>query len=214
MRSPISGRSALALTLLAAASLTLAGCGGKATPSGGTPTGAATTATTPAQTTPAQTTPTKTTLPQTTPATSSGWTSGPITVDHSVPVPPVPVLVGIRTAAHSAEGYDRITFDFSGPLPGYRVGYVDKVTQDGSGLPVTAPGRRYLQIRFEPAQAHQDNGTVTVTPRSRKLDYPMMRGYVISGDFEAVLTIAIGLDDVVGYRVGELPGRVYVDVAA
>lgn len=24
----------------------------------------------------------------------------------------------------------------------------------------------------------------------------------------------LGLDDVVGYRVGELPGRVYIDVAA
>jgi len=42
----------------------------------------------------------------------------------------------------------------------------------------------------------------------------MMKGFAISGDFEAVLTIAIGLDDVVGFRVGELPGRIYVDVAA
>ena len=49
------------------------------------------------------------------------------------------------------------------------------------------------------------------------LDHPMLRGYVITGDFEAVLNVALGLDDVVGFRVGEIPGapgRVYVDVAA
>jgi hypothetical protein len=28
------------------------------------------------------------------------------------------------------------------------------------------------------------------------------------------VSIALGLDDEAGYRVGELPGRVYVDVAA
>jgi hypothetical protein len=26
--------------------------------------------------------------------------------------------------------------------------------------------------------------------------------------------VVLGLDDVVGYRVGELPGRIYIDVAA
>jgi len=34
------------------------------------------------------------------------------------------------------------------------------------------------------------------------------------GDYEGYVSIALGLDDVVGYRVGELPGRIYVDVAA
>ena len=44
-----------------------------------------------------------------------------------------------------------------------------------------------------------------------------VKAYAISGDFEGVLTVHLGLDDVVGYRVGELPGepgRIYVDVAA
>jgi hypothetical protein len=44
----------------------------------------------------------------------------------------------------------------------------------------------------------------------------MLRGYAIVGDFEGYVSVALGLDDVVGFRVGELaePNRVYVDVAA
>ncbi|TNH31136.1 hypothetical protein FHG89_04030 [Micromonospora orduensis] len=127
----------------------------------------------------------------------------------------MPTLLRIRSATHA--GYDRITFDFVGALPGYEVRYVDKVVEDGSGRTVTMPGRRYVQIRFEPAQAHSDSGDTAVTPRRMPLGYPMLRGYVINGDFEAVLSVALGLDDVVAFRVGEIPGtpgRIYVDVAA
>jgi hypothetical protein len=42
----------------------------------------------------------------------------------------------------------------------------------------------------------------------------MIEAYAVTGDFEAVVTVVLGLDDVVAYRVGELPGRIYVDVAA
>jgi len=79
---------------------------------------------------------------------------------------------------------------------------------------VQVPGRRWLLISFRPAQAHDESGNPTVTPRLVELGYPMLRGYAVVGDFEAVLSVALGLDDVVGYRVGELPGRIYLDVAA
>jgi hypothetical protein len=144
------------------------------------------------------------------------WTSGPTVVNRTVAVPPVPRLLGIRSAAHP-EGYDRVTFDFQQTLPGYEVRYVDEVIADGSGEPVDVPGRRFLQITFRPAQAHDDSGTQSVTPRSKTLNYPMLEAYAITGDFEGVLTVVLGLDDVVGYRVGELPGqpgRIYIDVAA
>jgi hypothetical protein len=144
---------------------------------------------------------------------ASAWTSGPTTVKRTVAVPPVPVLRGIRSAAHPEPGFDRIVFDFSGPLPGYEIKYVDRVVADGSGQAVTVPGRRYLQVRFEPAQAHTNEGTATVE-RTATFNYPMMRGYALAGDFEGVVTIAIGLDDVVGYRVGELTDRIYIDVSA
>jgi hypothetical protein len=147
----------------------------------------------------------------------SAWTSGPLTVTHNPAVPPVPQLLRIRSAAHPDEGYDRIVFDFPGALPGYTVRYVDEVREDPSDRLVNMPGRRFLLIVFTPAQAHTDEGEALVSPRRKTLDYPMMRGYVLVGDFEGYVSVAIGLDDVVGYRVGELPGqpgRIYLDVAA
>jgi hypothetical protein len=147
--------------------------------------------------------------------TAAGWTTGPLAVNRSVPVPPVPTLLRIRSAAHS--GYDRITFDFADQLPGYQVRYVDKVIEDGTGRTVAMPGRRYLQIRFEPAQAHSDSGDTAVTPRSATVGSPMLRGYAINGDFEGVVNVALGLEDAVAFRVGEIsgtPARIYVDVAA
>jgi hypothetical protein len=144
----------------------------------------------------------------------SDWTSGQTSVTRDIAVPPVPQLVGIRSAAHPDEGYDRIVFDFTGQLPGYTVRYVDEVREDGSDLPVAMPGRRYLLVVFTPAQAHTDAGQALIAPLRKDLDYPMMRGYVLVGDFEGYVSVAIGLDDVVGYRVGELPGRIYLDVAA
>lgn len=132
-------------------------------------------------------------------------------------MPPVPQLLRIRSAAHPDEGYDRIVFDFARELPGYEIRYVDEVRQDGSGNLVTMPGRRFLQVRFHPAQAHTDAGAPLVSPTRDTFDHPMLRGYVLVGDFEGYVTVALGLDDVVGFRVGELPGtpgRIYVDVAA
>jgi hypothetical protein len=180
---------------------------------GGPTTAAPTTGAPPAATTSAPRTPAPATgtAGPTSAAPGARWGSTPVTVTHAVPVPPVPLLTGIRSAAHP--GYDRVTFDIPGRIPGYDVRYVSTVVGDASGGPVDVPGRRYLQVRFRPAQAHTDAGAATV-PRRATFGYPMLRGYVVNGDFEGVLTVTLGLDDVVGFRVGELPGRVYVDIAA
>ncbi|MFC4070242.1 AMIN-like domain-containing (lipo)protein [Actinoplanes subglobosus] len=141
------------------------------------------------------------------------WGTGPVTVPRSPAVPPVPVVTGIRYAAHPAEGYDRIVFDISGAAPGYAVRYVDEVRADPSDRIVTVPGRAFLLVVLTPAQAHRDDGRVTVSG-TRRLDLPMLRAYAVTGDFEGHVSIALGLDDVVGFRVGEASGRIYVDVAA
>jgi len=145
--------------------------------------------------------------------THPSWTSGPVTVVHHPPVPPVPLVTGVHYAAHSREGFDRIVFDIRGSVPGYSVRYVSEVRADPSDDVVPVPGRAYLLVVLTPAQAHRDDGTATVSGVHR-LGLPMLRSYAIVGDFEGYVTIAVGLDDVVGYRVGELPGRIYLDVAA
>ena len=42
----------------------------------------------------------------------------------------------------------------------------------------------------------------------------MLNGYALAGDFEGVLTLAIGLQSMTSIRVGELPGRLYLDIKA
>jgi len=100
----------------------------------------------------------------------------------------------------------------SGALPGYRGRYVDEGRADPSGRPVAVPGRRHLLMVFHPAQAHRDSGTPTVSGTHR-IDLPMLRSYAVVGDNEGYVSLALGVDEVSGYRVGELTGRIYLDVA-
>jgi hypothetical protein len=140
------------------------------------------------------------------------WSSGPVTVTHTPAVPPVPVVTGIRFAGHPQDGYDRIVFDLQGGLPGYTARYVSQVRADGSDKPVPVPGNRFLLVVLNPAQAHTESGAVTVTG-IHDVGLPMLKAYAIAGDFEGHVSIALGLNATAGYRVGELPGRIYVDVA-
>lgn len=197
------GRS---LTLVIALSvLAITGCSTKNTTS---PTPSAALSSTVPAGTPSTAVPaaTPTSAPQT-------WPTHPVTVTHNVAVPPVPVLTGIRSAAHTSDHFERIVFDFATALPGYDVRYVSQVIADGSGSPITMPGHRYLLITFRPAQGHDDSGHATIAAR-QALNYPMLKGYVVAGDSEGVLTIALGLERTTGFTVNELPGRIYIDVAS
>jgi hypothetical protein len=140
------------------------------------------------------------------------WHTDPVTVRHSPAVPPVPVLTRIRYAGHPEEGYDRIVFDIAGGLPGYSARYVDEVRADGSGNLIAVPGNRYLLIVFTPMQAHRDSGEPTVTGTHRA-GLAMLTSYAMAGDYEGNVSVALGLDARTGFRIGELPGRVYLDVA-
>ena len=207
-------RVALLLTTDAALA---AACGapssGTASPATTAPTSSGTASTAPTST---RTAPTSTAAPAD-PITAAGspasWSTAPVTVVHHPPVPPVPVVTGVRYAAHPEDGYDRIVFDIPGALPGYSAKYVPKVVADGSGEPVPVPGSYYLLIVFTPAQAHRDNGTPTISGTHR-INLPMIESYAVVGDYEGYVSVALGLNGKAGYRIAELSNRVYVDVAA
>ena len=125
-------------------------------------------------------------------------------------VPPVPVITAIRTGTHPDCGYDRIVFNIRGPVPGYDIRYASKAP---SGTGGGAAGRWYLLITIHPAQGHSDSGVSTIARLSAATSYPMLRGYQVTGDFEGVLSVAVGLAKPTAFRVGRLTGRLYVDVA-
>lgn len=127
----------------------------------------------------------------------------------AAPSTPQAKLVAITVGTRPA--FDRIVFRFAGSTPGYNVTYVPAVIQDGSGLPVSLLGRKFLQIRFEPTvNGTSQNAPTTLTPR-----FATLRQVKRAGDFEGVLNYGAGLSKRVGFRVFTLTGprRIVIDVA-
>lgn len=211
MRTPIPLRlvaliagTALAAGATACATTTSAPPGSGRSSQSGSP------APTHGQTSSAPVTPTTSATPTSCPG---GWTTGSLTVTRQVSVPPVPVATAIRTGSHLDCRFDRLVLDISGAMPGYSAGFVSTVIADASGRHVAMPGTSYLVIKLKPAQGHADTGMPTLPTGVQTVSYPMLKGYAVSGDFEGVLSIALGLAGGTKYRVGELAGRIYVDVA-
>ena len=123
------------------------------------------------------------------------------------------LLIGVRAGRN--KDFDRLVFDFEGPVPGMRVQYVDQLVQDGSGHPIRLRGRAVVEITIRPAAAHRDNGTPTFTgPLPDLTGFAAFRQVADAGDFEGVLTWGIGVAARTGLRGQTLtgPSRVAIDV--
>jgi len=135
-------------------------------------------------------------------------------VDVPSPGGRVATLVGVETGRHPT--FDRVVFTFAGGgLPGYHLEYVDRpVRRCGSGQTVELPGDGWLEIRLEPAAAHDEEGRPTVGDRRLEPALPVVLEAVLSCDFEAVVTWVLAVESPNRYRVLELeePARLVVDV--
>src|SRR5919107_2927578 len=81
-------------------------------------------------------------------------------------------LFAIAAGCHPT--FDRFVVRGRLATPGYRVRYVARVVQDGSGAPVSLLGRFRLHLVIEPARAHTEAGaalfaTNVLTPPSSNL---------------------------------------------
>ncbi|MDQ6728037.1 MAG: hypothetical protein M3066_18025, partial [Actinomycetota bacterium] len=127
----------------------------------------------------------------------------PYTAERVQKVPPATRLTGVRTGRQ--EGYDRIVFDFSGPLPGSEsVQYVAGVTQDGSGAPVPLNGEAFLKAVFSVAEAHDDGGALSF-PQGKRFDPGLttVKEVALAGDFEGYVSFGLGVAGKVSFRVFE-----------
>jgi hypothetical protein len=190
----------------ALAAVSAAGCGGSETAS---PT------TTPTQ--PAATSPTTTATTDTGIDPLEGAGTDPV----SAPAAGTATSLLERVAVGRHEGYDRVVLQFRNGLPGYRVEYVDPpLHEDGSGDPVDVEGTAFVLLRLEPASGFDletDEGVLVYDGPRRiagaEAGTSTVREVVRTGDFEAVLSWAIGLEDKVDFRVLRLDGppRLVVD---
>jgi hypothetical protein len=127
-----------------------------------------------------------------------------------------------RVAVAGHDTYDRVVFQFRNGVPGYHVEYVEPpLREDGSGNVVKLEGDAFVVVRMEPASGFDlsvPEGELVYTGPRRIAGNgtSVVRQVVRTGDFEAVLTWAVGLDARVPFRVLTLedPARIVVDFEA
>jgi len=126
-------------------------------------------------------------------------------------------LVAIRAAHHP--GFDRIVFEFEGRVPGVaRVKWASDLRLDPSHKLAHVQGSAFLRVRFSPALGHdldppQDS---TFGPARRAYALPNIAHVVLLGDYEAEVTIGLGLMKKTRIlRTARLtqPSRFVIDVA-
>jgi hypothetical protein len=124
-----------------------------------------------------------------------------------------PTLVDVRAGRHP--GFDRVVFQFRGAVPQHRVRYVGQLVQDGSGNPVSVAGGADLEVVFQGANAHNQDGSPSVSPRRFSPGLPAVKEIAQVGDFEAVVSYGIGVDRRRPLEVSTLsgPSRLVIDVS-
>jgi len=113
----------------------------------------------------------------------------------SAAAPPVALLTSVR--AQPA----KVTFTFRSAPSGISYGYVTKaqLREDASGRAVAVKGKAFVVVHFTPASGADLSGsTLKLVYRGPKRMKPAVQGpvqeVVRTGDFESILSWAIGLD--------------------
>ena len=124
-------------------------------------------------------------------------------------------LTGIRVGRHTT--YDRIVLDFRGPAPAsFRATWVTTLVADPSGKRVTLPGNAFASVVVRGTSTTDVNGHRTYTG-PRTIGTPQLgnvRAVAITGDFERVLSLGIGVRHRSSVHVFRLssPSRLVIDV--
>lgn len=162
-------------------------------------------------------------------ATGAPWASVSEATTETVATPGFPdgggpgvtYLTGVQIGRHP--GFDRVVWRFDGPMPAYRVAYIDRpITEDGSGAEIAVRGDAALQIILTPASGTDLSGGEPrpVYTEPERIDgadagTTSVQELVQTGDFEATLGWVVGVARQAPFVVRELsdPSRIVVDIA-
>jgi hypothetical protein len=168
---------------------------------------------------PSPSTVTETTTATATPSPSEtpdleGFSTDPV-VEGGFPELGDDIGYGTAVRVGSHEGYDRVTFEFSGSgTPSYQVQYTDDPRSQGSGDTVEVEGDAVLQVTVTSVAIPDDPGPSMTTPDTDGTVFAQAEG--IWGGFEGYGETFLGIEG--GERpfkvtVLQDPMRVVVDVA-
>ena len=168
--------------------------------------------------------PSPSTVTETTTTTSSpspsetpdleGFSTDPV-VENGFPELGDDIGYGTAVRVGSHEGYDRVTFEFSGSgTPSLQVQYTDDPRSQGSGDTVAVEGDAVLQVTVTSVAVPDEPGPSMTTPDTDGTVFAQVEG--IWGGFEGYGETFLGIDG--GERpfkvtVLQDPMRVVVDVA-
>lgn len=121
-------------------------------------------------------------------------------------------VFGVATGCRA--NFDRFVIRARFATPGYRVRYVRRIVQDGSGQPVPLRGTKRIRVFIRNARGHTEGG-MNLLPAVRTPLCPNLRQVKLAGDFEGLVTFGLGLRRKTGFRVFRLTGptRIVIDVA-
>ncbi|WP_418962845.1 hypothetical protein [Streptomyces lavendofoliae] len=150
-------------------------------------------------------------------ACPTGWGSSPKTGAGAATAS----LTDIRTGRHDC--FDRMVFHVPGlgtDKAGYRIRYVDRLFQDGSGHHVPVAGGAVLEIRLAAPGYDPETGRATYAgkvsqplPGVNITGYRTFRDTRFVGSFEGDTQVGLGVRARLPFRVLHLPDRLVVDVA-
>jgi hypothetical protein len=130
-------------------------------------------------------------------------------------------LLETRTGQHDC--WDRLVFEFAGPVDGYRIAY-GEVSTEGQGLALNpyVAGGAVLGVSLR-APAYDNDREATYQARSGQhvatvVGYRTLRDVMFGGSFEGYTTFAVGVRATLPFRVLVLAGpgghsRIVLDVA-
>ena len=124
------------------------------------------------------------------------------------------VATALALRAGSHPGFDRVVLELD-RFAAYHVSWLDGPPIGcGSGEVVDLPGSAFLEVRLEPAKAHDEQGALTLQTRELRPALPAVGSLALTCDFEAVLILAAGAPARLPFRVTRLEGppRLVIDV--
>ncbi len=124
-------------------------------------------------------------------------------------------VTGVRVARN--DGFDRVVFDLGGTgTPGWRVAYVARPVQEGSGDPVTITGSTYLQVDLRGMGMPDDTGVPAFGDSTTRIRgaggiTEVAPGAVFEGQQQAFIGLTGSRRPFRAFRLSN-PTRVVVDV--